>query len=213
MAIEVAAENEERNLVESFRATGYDGRELWIPALDPATGTRVVAVRQLEACAAHPACAWRDEVMDEPGLWAFMRGCLLKPILSFAQIVEASVPSTPLRGDTNGDGYLVLAWGNVYRLLDRLANAEPSKNSYPETTVNFLLAAMVLRQAVDAEARGAATDTTRFLPFSTNVHPNFLPGVLGKLGTTMIDVASPAMLPELVARLDAWLSSTRATGA
>jgi hypothetical protein len=114
MAIEVATENEERNLVESFRATSYDGREPWIPALDPAMGTPVVAVRQLEACAAHPACAWRDEVMDELGRWAFMRGCLLKPILAVAQIVEGSVPSATLRGDANGDNYLVLAWRNFY---------------------------------------------------------------------------------------------------
>jgi hypothetical protein len=74
MAIEVATENEERNLVESFRATSYDGREPWIPALDPAMGTPVVAVRQLEACAAHPACAWRDEVMDEPRALGFHAG-------------------------------------------------------------------------------------------------------------------------------------------
>lgn len=210
MAVEVAAQNEERNLVENLRATGYDGRELWIPALDPVTGTRVVAVRQLEACATHPACAWRDEVMDEPGLWTFMRGCLLKPVLSFAQIVEASVPAAALRGDANGDNYFALAWRNVDRLLDRLANAEPSKTSYAETTVNFLLAVMVLRQIVDAEARGAASDKARFLPFSTNVHPSFLPGLLGKLATTTIDLANPAMLPEFIVRLEATLPSTRA---
>jgi hypothetical protein len=49
-----------------------------------------------------------------PGRWAFMPGCLLKPILAVAQIVEGSVPSATLRGDANGDNYLVLAWRNFY---------------------------------------------------------------------------------------------------
>ncbi|OYV88651.1 MAG: hypothetical protein B7Z73_08110, partial [Planctomycetia bacterium 21-64-5] len=170
MAIEIATENEERILVENFRATGYNGREPWISAIDPVTGTRVVAVRQLEACATYPACAWRDEVADDAGLWSFMRQCLLKPLFSFAPIVETSLASAHLRGGANGNDYLAVAWRNVCRLLDQLANAEPSKTSYPETAVSFLLAVMALRQIVDAEARGEAADQTWFLPFSTNVH-------------------------------------------
>jgi hypothetical protein len=203
MTTEIATENEERVLVENFRATGYAGREPWISALDAVTGTRVVAVRQLEACATYPACAWRDDVADEVRLWSFMRECLLKPLLSFARIVEASIPTVCVSGDANGNNYLALAWKSVSQLLDRLANAEPPKTSYPETAVSFLLAVMVLRQIVDAEARGEDVDQTRFVLFSTNVHPTFLPALFEKLGAPLIDLAKPFLLPDLCSRLEA----------
>jgi hypothetical protein len=203
MAIEIAAENEERDLVENFRAMGYGGREPWISALDPAAGTRVVAVRQLEACATYPACAWRDEVGDEARLWSFMRQCLLKPLLSFARIVEASIPTARACGDAKADNYLALAWRNVDQLLDQLANAEPSKASYSETVVNFLLAVMVLRQIVDADARGEAVDQAHFVPFSTNVHLAFLPSLFDKLGSTVIDLSKPVLLTDICCRVEA----------
>lgn len=120
MTTEIATENEEHGLVESFRATGYSGREPWIPALDAVTGTRVVAIRQLEACATYPVCAWRDDVADEPGLWSFMRECLLKPLLSFARIVESSIPTGWVSGNANRDNHLALARTIVGKLLERL---------------------------------------------------------------------------------------------
>ena len=202
MAVNLEKKSEPQDVVEHFRSTGYDGREPWIAALDPIIGARVVAVRQLEACATHPACAWRDEVDDEPGLWQFMRECLLEPLESLARIVEANIPegSAGLGANTQGDKLSDIAWQTVRRLLGQLRSAEPSRTSYPETAVNFLLAVMVLRQIVDADARGEAAAKTRFVPFSTNVHPTFLPDLLGKLGSTVIDLASPPTLSELIAR-------------
>lgn len=203
MAIEIDTEDEERGLVENFRATGYGGSEPWVAALNPVIGTRVVAVRQLEACATYPACAWRDNDADEAGLWSFTRQCLLKPLLSFARIVEASIPSGDVCGDANADDHLVLAWRNVKRLLDRLANAEPSKASYPETAKYLLLAAMVLRQMVEADARGEVMDQRHFVPPSTNVHPTFLPCLFDKLGSAQFELSVPVRLTQLNCSLEA----------
>lgn len=214
MSVEIERKSEQRNLVEHFRSTGYEGREPWIATLDPIVGSRIVAVRQFEACASHPACAWRDDVDDEIGLWGFMRDCLLENLESFARIIETVRPDDSARCHASADDskFFSVAWNTVSKFLGRLRTADASTTSYGETAVNFLLAVMALRQIVDVEAQGGAANQRRFEPSSTNVHPSFLPDLLAKLGTPPVDFANSATLTELIARLDAWLSRSSPVG-
>lgn len=208
MSVEIERKSEQRNLVEHFRSTGYEGREPWIAALNPVVGSRVVAVRQFEACATQPACAWRDNVDDEIELWGFMRDCLLENLESFAQVIERVRPHDSARCHASADDSKLfdVAWSTVSKFLGRLRTADASKTSYGETAVNFLLAVMALRQIVDVEAQGGAANQRRFEPSSTNVHPTFFPDLLAKRGTPPVEFANSVTLPELIARLDAWLS-------
>lgn len=214
MAMQTDTDSQQRAIVEHFRATGYEGREPWIASIDPVIGSRIVAIRQFEACASRPACAWRDGVDDEIGLWGFMRDCLLENLESFARIIEATLPEhrNGCRDGVDGSEALHVAWTTVCRLLGRLRNAAPPKASYAETAVAFLVAVMALRQIVDAEVGGAAVERTYFSPYSTNVHPEFLPGLLAKLGSTRIDLSGPVLLPELTCRLEAWSRNGHASG-
>lgn len=198
--------SDERVLVEHFRSTGYEGREPWIAALDPVLGTRVVAVRQFEACATHPACAWRDEVDNEIGLWDFMRDCLLAPIRSLAQIVEGTISQESGNGHQSENGLTpaVTAWRTICRFLERMQRADPCKTSYADTAVGFLIAVMVFRQIVDNDARrGPAATCVLFVPQSTNVHPTFLPQLFDKLAGKPFDLDSRTTLSELCERLEA----------
>ncbi|HJT35507.1 MAG TPA: hypothetical protein VJ783_26000 [Pirellulales bacterium] len=208
MATQTDTDTQQRAIVEHFRSTGYEGREPWIATIDPMAGSRIVAVRQFEACASHPACAWRDNVDDEIGLWGFMRDCLLENLESFARIIETVQPDDSARCRASADDSKLfdVAWNTVSKFLGRLRTADASKTSYGETAVNFLLAVMALRQIVDVEAQGGAANQRRFEPSSTNVHPSFLPDLLAKLATPPLDFDSSATLPEIIARLDAWLS-------
>lgn len=206
MATELDKESGPRELVEHLRSTGYEGRESWISALDPALGVRVVAARQMEACATQPACAWRDDIDDEPGLWRFMRDCLLASLESFAQVIEATVAPSSLGsfGKNSASQTFKDAWKTVSDMLAHLRTADPAKTSYATTAVSFLLAVMALRQIVDAEARGTVAGQSYFAPFSTNVHPTFLPNLFEKLGSSIIDVSAPVRLAELSSKLEVW---------
>lgn len=210
MAVDIETKRDEQNLVEHFRSIGYEGREPWIAALESVVGSRVVAVRQFEACATQPACTWRDNVDDEIGLWGFMRDCLLENLESFARIIETvrADDSARFKGTADDSKFFDVAWNTVSKFLGRLRTADASKTSYAETAVNFLLAAMALRQIVDVEAQGGAANQRRFERSSTNVHPNFLRDLLVKLGTPPVDFDNSLSLPEIIARLDAWLLRT-----
>lgn len=215
MATQANTDNQQRAIVEHFRSTGYEGREPWIATIDPRIGSRIVAVRQLEACASQPACAWRDEVDGEIELWGFMRDCLLEPLESFVRIIETTLPGDPTsRGERmGGSNPFLVAWKTVRRLLRRLRDAVPPEISYAETAVGFLVAAMLLRQIVEAETHGDKTEQTYFSPSSTNVHPTFLPCLIDKLGWEFIGVSVPVLLPELSSRLEAWSRNGQADGA
>lgn len=206
MPTETNRETDNRILVEHFRSTGYEGREPWVSELDPVKGTRAVAVRQLEACATHPACAWRDEVDDEAGLWGFMRECLLEPLLSLAQILEGTSLGGASCGhqDANAEALIGRAWKTVSKFLDHLQHADPSKVSYPDTAFCFLVGVMVLRQMIDLDAR-RLTDiaNARFVPHSTNVHRTFLPPLVNKLGRNPLNLSGDVTLSELCEKLGA----------
>jgi hypothetical protein len=212
MAMQTDTDRQPRAIVEHFRSTGYEGREAWISALDAVVGARVVAIRQLEASASRPACTWRDEVDDEIGLWGFTRDCLLENLESFVRIVEATIPQDLGAGEQNGSTPFAAAWRAVRRTLGQLRNGAATNDSFGEVAIRLLVGVMVLRQIADAEARGEAVDQTYFSASSTNVHPELLPGLLAKLGSTRIDLTVPVLLPELTRRLEAWSRNGPADG-
>jgi hypothetical protein len=205
MATKVNDRSQQQILVEHLRSTGYEGREPWVAAIDPVRGTRVVAIRQMEACATHPACAWRDEVDHEVGLWRFMRECLLEPLLSLAEIVEATIRQQPAGVDEDAEGtdFFDVAWKTVWGLLQRLQTADPATTSYAETSIRFLIAVMALRQIVDGECRpGMALRDEPFVPHSTNVHATLLPSLMRKLGSTILDLSGPIRLIDVCLTLE-----------
>jgi hypothetical protein len=197
MATKISDRSQHQILVEHLRSTGYDGREPWVAALNPVRGTRVVAVRQMEACATQPACAWRDDVDDEVGLWRFMRECLLEPLLSLTDIVEATIQEGP-RTDL-----FDIAWQTVARLLKRLQTADPSTTSYADTSIRFLLAVMALRQIVEGECCPETVGAgVPFVPHSTNVHATLLPFLMQKRGSAMLELAASVRLVDVCLTLD-----------
>lgn len=197
MATKVNDKNRQQTLVERLWSTGYDGREPWVAALGPIRGTRVVAIRQMEACATQPACAWRDDVDDETGLWRFMRECLLEPLLSLTDIVEVTIQEKP------GTNLFDAAWQTVGRLLQRLQTTDPSTASYADTSIRFLIAVMALRQVVESEYRlGADVADAPFVPHSTNVHATLVPSLIQKLGSTMLELSGSVRLVDVCLTLD-----------
>ncbi|HEX7376193.1 MAG TPA: hypothetical protein VF278_03730, partial [Pirellulales bacterium] len=179
MSVETEAISDLGNVVEHFRSTGYEGSEPWISELDAIVGTRLVAARQLEACAIHPVCAWLDDADEAAGLWRLLHDCFLAPLESFAAILEATHSPRSIRLNANGRRSEVfeVTWQMVNGFIVRMRTADASTASYPGATVGLLLAAMMLRQVVDAESEDANQALKRFVPFSTNVHPTFLPRV------------------------------------
>lgn len=198
-------ERQQRALVEHFRSTGYDGRERWISALDRVTGERVVAVRQMEACATMPACAWRDEADDEIGLWGLLRECMLDLLLSFARIVESTMP-LDVAQERDGSSRQTLAFRAcciVRQSLLQLETADPARNSYGDCALAFLIAVMLLRQVVEHEALGGtAVADVQFVPHSTNVYAGFLEFLFSKLGQTPIEVLRATTLAQLCDSLE-----------
>lgn len=206
MSVESESISDLGDVVEHFRSTGYEGSEPWISKLDAVVGTRLVAARQLEAQAVYPVCAWLDDVDEGAELWGLFHDCFLAPLASFAAILEAT--DSPRSIDLNANGgrseIFESAWQMVNAFIVRLRTAVPSKASYSRTTVGLLLAAMMLRQIVDAESRADNQALTRFTPFSTNVHPTFLSRVFTKLGFAPIDPSRPLRLSEVRSCLNAW---------
>jgi len=173
-------------LIEELRSSGYYGHEPRLASLPPRLGTRLAAIRQLEVAAEQAASLWLDGGMNSHDTWEFIRLSFLPRMLALVEIIERTLPATDC---------LV----SIRRLVEQLGSDEMNATDCSPAVVSILVAVMVQRQLNESpDLSGRA-----FVPFSSNVHSEFLARCVDTLGWPPFDANEHSLLVELSRRIDA----------
>lgn len=184
--------------IEEVRSNGNYGRDPWLAALDDATGSLIAAVRQLESAVVYFIPPWLQSEMSETELWDFLRSNL-HPLAKTNAAIAA-------RRSAAGDELLACVTGFV-RSLSELEGASDWK--YGDACVRAVLAVMVLRQRLEAAARGGLEEV-RLVMSSNSIADSVLQACFAKLGSIPFGVSAGDDLALAATKVIAGLPSAQA---
>ena len=161
-------------------------------------GTRVVALRQLEAVVAQMVSSWLDGSMTNEELWDFLRSNLLKHAVPFADVIAATNPAVSVEQVIAGPRERSQA---ICHCVQWLSDADPAIYDFGSTVVTALLAVMVIRQWEDALNQSQAIAPPAFQLSSNHVAEQFLANSLEKLEWTPFGIDEPQSLEALADRV------------
>lgn len=192
---------EMEQLVERLRAGGYDGRDRFIAEAPRHLGTRLTALRQMEALASTMAAGWLDGEMNDREFRELMVVSLLPKVCALANLVEETLQPDDAEPPGDGAQGFLAPWKGLRAIIDWMREA--GDDDLPRcgpSAIAFLVATMVVRQFAQWNLHGQ-TSNPAFVAASSNIAPQFYAQCTAALGQCPLGAEEGVPLSHLVQRL------------